>query len=54
VEGFRGAITGPIARNDEATVNRQRNAIAHDMPEFVSLFDELTRATRRALERTST
>ena len=53
VEGFRGAITGPVARHDEETVDRQRSAIDKELPELLSLFDEMTRATRRAMERTS-
>ena len=53
VEGFRGAITGPVARHDEETVDRQRSAIETELPELLSLFDEMARATRRAMERTS-
>lgn len=53
VDGFRGAITGPIARNDQATVDRQRDALESSLPDLLPLFDEMTRATRRAMERTS-
>jgi predicted short-subunit dehydrogenase-like oxidoreductase (DUF2520 family) len=53
VEGFRGAITGPIARHDQVTVDRQRDAVERELPDLLSLFDEMTRATRRAMERTS-
>jgi predicted short-subunit dehydrogenase-like oxidoreductase (DUF2520 family) len=41
--GASAALTGPIARGDEATVARQRAALR---PEFVPLFDELASATR--------
>lgn len=40
------ALTGPIARGDEATVERQRAAIAARLPEFVSLFDAMCDRTR--------
>jgi predicted short-subunit dehydrogenase-like oxidoreductase (DUF2520 family) len=39
-EGPRAALTGPIARGDEATVTRQR------APELAALFDALADATR--------
>jgi predicted short-subunit dehydrogenase-like oxidoreductase (DUF2520 family) len=39
-------LTGPIARGDEATVARQRAAVAHRTPELTGLFDALTAATR--------
>lgn len=45
-EGARRALTGPIARGDEATVARQRAAIARTEPELLELFDALTAATR--------
>jgi pantoate--beta-alanine ligase len=45
--GSTGALTGPIARGDEATVQRQRDAVAARAPEFLSLFDALAVATRR-------
>ncbi|MFE6996125.1 Rossmann-like and DUF2520 domain-containing protein [Microbacterium sp. NPDC057659] len=41
--GASDALTGPIARGDEATVARQRAALR---PELVPLFDELADATR--------
>jgi predicted short-subunit dehydrogenase-like oxidoreductase (DUF2520 family) len=44
--GARRALTGPIARGDELTVTRQRNAIERRAPEFLSLWDCLTSATR--------
>jgi predicted short-subunit dehydrogenase-like oxidoreductase (DUF2520 family) len=45
--GPERALTGPIARGDEATVARQRDAIAERAPEFLELFDALADATRR-------
>jgi predicted short-subunit dehydrogenase-like oxidoreductase (DUF2520 family) len=39
------ALTGPVARGDEATVARQRDAVAEAAPELVELFDALVRAT---------
>ncbi len=44
--GGPGALTGPVARGDEATVERQRAAIAERTPELVPLFDALVTATR--------
>jgi predicted short-subunit dehydrogenase-like oxidoreductase (DUF2520 family) len=41
-----GSLTGPIARGDEATVERQREAVAHRTPELLALFDALAEATR--------
>ena len=41
-----GALTGPIARGDEATVARQRAAVADRTPEFAAAFDALADATR--------
>jgi pantoate--beta-alanine ligase len=40
-------LTGPIARGDEATVQRQRDAIAARAPDLLPLFDALADATRR-------
>jgi predicted short-subunit dehydrogenase-like oxidoreductase (DUF2520 family) len=45
--GAERALTGPIARGDEATVARQRAAIAARLPEELELFDALADATRR-------
>ena len=45
--GPAGALTGPIARGDEATVRRQREAVADRAPDLLALFDALTAATRR-------
>ena len=40
-DGSRAALTGPIARGDEATVAAQRAAIAGRAPELLPLFDVL-------------
>jgi len=45
--GAERALTGPIARGDEATIARQRAAIAERLPDDLDLFDTLTAATRR-------
>ena len=45
--GAERALTGPIARGDEATVARQRDAVAERLPEELALFDALADATRR-------
>ena len=44
--GARDALTGPIVRGDEATVARQRAAVAERAPELLDLFDALADATR--------
>jgi predicted short-subunit dehydrogenase-like oxidoreductase (DUF2520 family) len=44
--GPERALTGPIARGDEATVARHRAAIAETSPELLALFDELAERTR--------
>jgi predicted short-subunit dehydrogenase-like oxidoreductase (DUF2520 family) len=44
--GGERALTGPVARGDEATIERQRNAVAQRTPELLGLFDTLTQATR--------
>lgn len=44
--GAEEALTGPIARGDEAVVARQRMAVAARTPELVGLFDALAGATR--------
>ncbi|HWI22878.1 MAG TPA: DUF2520 domain-containing protein [Baekduia sp.] len=44
--GPQQALTGPIARGDEHTVERQREAIAERTPHLLELFDALTAATR--------
>ena len=44
--GPRAALTGPIARGDEPTVQRQRAAVVAGAPELVPLFDVLCESTR--------
>jgi predicted short-subunit dehydrogenase-like oxidoreductase (DUF2520 family) len=44
--GARGALTGPIARGDDETVERQRAAIADAAPDLLPLWDALADATR--------
>jgi predicted short-subunit dehydrogenase-like oxidoreductase (DUF2520 family) len=44
--GAGPALTGPVARGDEATVARQRAAVAERAPEFLEAFDALVDATR--------
>ncbi len=44
--GPRRALTGPVARGDELTVQRQRRAVADRAPELLELFDALVRTTR--------
>ncbi|MCW3040965.1 MAG: hypothetical protein JWM31_2870, partial [Solirubrobacterales bacterium] len=42
----------PIARGDEATVTRQRDAVAARTPELLPLFDVLADRTRALAGRT--
>ena len=51
--GAERALTGPVARGDEATVERQRAAVADRAPELVELFDALAGATRDLAARRS-
>jgi predicted short-subunit dehydrogenase-like oxidoreductase (DUF2520 family) len=44
--GPEGALTGPVARGDENTVRRQREAVAERAPDLLELFDALVGATR--------
>ncbi len=44
--GGPAALTGPIARGDEATVARQRAVVAERIPADLALFDVLTDRTR--------
>lgn len=44
--GPERALTGPVARGDDATVERQREAVAEAAPELLALFDELIERTR--------
>jgi len=51
--GAERALTGPVARGDEATVEAQRAAVAERTPESVELFDALVRTTRDLARGTS-
>jgi predicted short-subunit dehydrogenase-like oxidoreductase (DUF2520 family) len=44
--GPQRALTGPVARGDEATVARQRAAVADRAPDLLPMFDALIAATR--------
>lgn len=44
--GATRALTGPIARGDEATVGGQRAAVGDRLPDLLSLWDALTAETR--------
>jgi predicted short-subunit dehydrogenase-like oxidoreductase (DUF2520 family) len=44
--GPERALTGPVARGDEATVAAQRRAVAAAAPELLDLFDQLVHHTR--------
>jgi len=44
--GPEDALTGPVARGDEATVAAQRQAVAEQAPELLELFDLLVLHTR--------
>jgi predicted short-subunit dehydrogenase-like oxidoreductase (DUF2520 family) len=44
--GPQGALTGPVARGDDATVERQRRAIAEAAPDLLPAFDALVAQTR--------
>jgi predicted short-subunit dehydrogenase-like oxidoreductase (DUF2520 family) len=50
-QGAGPALTGPIARGDEDTVARQREAVQERTPELLPLFDALADATRRLARR---
>jgi predicted short-subunit dehydrogenase-like oxidoreductase (DUF2520 family) len=50
--GPDGALTGPVARGDVATVAAQRQAVAERVPDLLPLFDAMCDATR-ALATTS-
>jgi predicted short-subunit dehydrogenase-like oxidoreductase (DUF2520 family) len=45
------ALTGPIARGDEETVARHREAIAERAPELLALYEVLAEATREVAAR---
>jgi predicted short-subunit dehydrogenase-like oxidoreductase (DUF2520 family) len=44
--GPERALTGPVARGDELTVARQRQAVGERAPDLLALFDALVQATR--------
>jgi predicted short-subunit dehydrogenase-like oxidoreductase (DUF2520 family) len=44
--GPEAALTGPVARGDDATVEAQRAAVERVVPELLPLFDELVARTR--------
>lgn len=44
--GGPDALTGPIARGDDATVARQRSAVAERTPDRLALFDAMCECTR--------
>ncbi|HEX6389638.1 MAG TPA: Rossmann-like and DUF2520 domain-containing protein [Solirubrobacteraceae bacterium] len=45
-QGASNALTGPIARGDEAVVARHRAAVAERAPDVAALYDALAQATR--------
>jgi predicted short-subunit dehydrogenase-like oxidoreductase (DUF2520 family) len=45
-QGPRAALTGPIVRGDESTVQRQRAAVLAGSPQLLPLFDALCESTR--------
>lgn len=49
--GGPSALTGPIARGDEATVARQRTAIDERTPELLTMFDVMCELTRSLAHR---
>ena len=49
--GPERALTGPVARGDEATVAAQREAVAAAAPELVPMFDMLVERTRELAAR---
>jgi predicted short-subunit dehydrogenase-like oxidoreductase (DUF2520 family) len=44
--GPEAALTGPVARGDDATIEAQRAAVEEVAPQLLELFDELVRQTR--------
>jgi predicted short-subunit dehydrogenase-like oxidoreductase (DUF2520 family) len=45
-KGAEQALTGPVARGDEATIARQRAAVAERTPDLLGVFDMLVAASR--------
>ena len=48
--GAEHALTGPVARGDEATIVRQRAAIEERAPDLLDTFDALVAASRVVME----
>jgi predicted short-subunit dehydrogenase-like oxidoreductase (DUF2520 family) len=48
--GPERALTGPVARGDKQTVERQRVAVAQRAPDLTRLFEALVQATRELAE----
>ena len=48
-QGAERALTGPVARGDEATIARQRSAIEERAPDLLDVFDALVAASRRVV-----
>jgi predicted short-subunit dehydrogenase-like oxidoreductase (DUF2520 family) len=44
--GAADALTGPVARGDDGTVERQREAVEERAPDLLPLFDAMVEATR--------
>lgn len=49
--GAPDALTGPVARGDARTIERQRDAVEASAPRLAPLFSELVAATRAVAER---
>ena len=49
--GPQAALTGPVARGDEPTIERQRSALVERAPELLELFDACVDATRQLAAR---
>jgi predicted short-subunit dehydrogenase-like oxidoreductase (DUF2520 family) len=49
--GAEASLTGPIARGDEETVERQREAIARSAPSLLAAFDAMADRTRELAAR---
>jgi predicted short-subunit dehydrogenase-like oxidoreductase (DUF2520 family) len=52
--GAQRALTGPIARGDEATAGRQRDAVAAAAPDLLPLWDALAAGTHELARRSRT
>jgi predicted short-subunit dehydrogenase-like oxidoreductase (DUF2520 family) len=49
-QGPEDALTGPVARGDEATVVAQHTVVEARLPEAIAVFETLTQATRALAE----